>query len=76
MKERSPAMPTVGEIARLLGEPIHRIEYVIRSRSIEPKGRAGNVRIFSEADVARIAHELRCIDRLHADMHQPFGPST
>ena len=55
-------MPTVGEIARRLGEPVHRIEYVIDSRGISPCGRAGNARVFSESAVSRIAGELRRID--------------
>ena len=54
--------PTVGEIARRLGQPIHRIEYVIRSRSIEPSCMAGNARVFTDTDVDRIASELRRID--------------
>jgi hypothetical protein len=54
--------PTVGEIARRLNEPLHRIEYVIRSRGIQPARIAGNVRIFSEDHVARITAELRQID--------------
>ena len=55
-------VPTVGEIARRLGEPIHRIEYVIRSRNIRPTCRAGSVRVFTDADVERIASYLRRID--------------
>ncbi len=55
-------MPTVGEIARRLGEPIHRIEYCIRSRRIRPSGVAGNARVFTDQDVERIAAELRHID--------------
>jgi hypothetical protein len=55
-------MPTVGKIARRLGQPIHRIEYVIRSRQIRPSGRAGNCRVFTAEDVARIADHLRQID--------------
>ena len=55
-------VPTVGEIARRLGEPIHRIEYVIRSRDIQPSCRAGNVRVFSDADVELIASVLSRID--------------
>jgi hypothetical protein len=51
--------PTVGEIARRLGQPVHRVEYVIKARRIQPSGRAGNCRVFSEADVERIAEELR-----------------
>jgi DNA-binding transcriptional MerR regulator len=55
-------VPTVGEIARRLGVPLHRIEYVVRARRIAPSGRAGNARVFTEADVARIASELRRIE--------------
>jgi hypothetical protein len=55
--------PTLGEIARRLKQPIHRVEYVIRSRRIQPAGVAGNARIFSEPDVQRIANELKRIDR-------------
>jgi len=57
-----PPIPTVGEIARRFGEPLHRIEYVIRSRGIKPLGRAGNARVFSELAVERIGEELRRID--------------
>lgn len=52
---------TVGELARRLGRPVHAIEYLIRSRRIEPCGWAGNARVFSEADAAFIAAELRRI---------------
>jgi hypothetical protein len=58
----SQLMPTVGEIARRLGEPVHRIEYVLRTRSIRPYGIAGNSRVYVEADVERIATELQRID--------------
>jgi hypothetical protein len=54
--------PTVGEIARRLGQPVHRVEYLIKARGIQPCGRAGNCRVFSEADVTRIAGELRRIE--------------
>ena len=55
-------MPTVGEIARRLGEPLHRIEYIVRARKIQPSGRAGNARVFTDADVEQIDNELRRID--------------
>jgi hypothetical protein len=58
----SAVMPTVGEIARRLGQPVHRVEYVLRSRQIRPAGRPGNCRVFAEEDVARIAAELRRIE--------------
>lgn len=54
-------MLTVGEIARRLGQKIHRIEYMIRSRRIEPSGWAGHARVFNENDLAFIAGELRRI---------------
>ncbi|NQU20609.1 MAG: hypothetical protein HQ567_04950 [Candidatus Nealsonbacteria bacterium] len=57
-----PVANTVGEIARRLEEQVHRIEYVIRSRDIQPESWAGNARIFSEADVQYIQSELRRID--------------
>jgi hypothetical protein len=54
-------MPTIGEIARRLGQPIHRIEYVIRTRRIRPCGWAGNARVFPEDAVGVIASELEGI---------------
>lgn len=54
---------SVGEIARQIGEPVWRIEYQIRSRNIQPTGRAGNARVFDEADVSYITNEICHIDR-------------
>jgi hypothetical protein len=62
MPTNSQQMPTVGEIARRLSEPIHRVEYVLRTRGISPHGIAGNCRVYSEEDVERIAIELQRID--------------
>jgi DNA-binding transcriptional MerR regulator len=56
-----PPLLTVGVIAERLGVPVHRITYVIESRSIRPAGRAGNAKVFTEADVQHIAGELRRI---------------
>jgi hypothetical protein len=58
----SQVMLTVGEIARRLGEPVHRIEYILRTRDIRPSGIAGICRVYAEDDVERIAAELRRID--------------
>ena len=58
----APTLPTIGEIARRLGEPIHRIEYVIRARGIRPTGWAGNARVFPDEAVEAIAMELHRID--------------
>lgn len=64
-----PLVPTVGEIARRLKAPVHRVEYVIRTRGIQPIGRAGNARVFAATDVERIGSELRCIDAERGDAH-------
>lgn len=53
---------TPGVIADRLGQPLHRVEYVISARRIAPIARAGGIRVFSEQAVARIANELRRID--------------
>ena len=62
MSQATPVLPTVGEIARQLDEPLHRVEYVIRSRGIRAESRAGNCRVFSETAVNRIDSEIRRID--------------
>ena len=56
-----PPLLTVGVIACRLGVPVHRIEYVIRSRNIRPRGMAGNARVFSETDLTCIVANLRNI---------------
>ena len=50
---------TIGEIARRLGWPIHRVDYLIRSRGIEPELRAGNLRVFPETIIDRLRSERR-----------------
>ncbi len=54
---------TIGQICRHLDVPLHRVEYVINSRSILPCGRVGNCRLFRQADVERIAQALASIER-------------
>jgi hypothetical protein len=62
-------MPTIGEIARRLGAPTHRIEYIIRARRIKPYGRAGNARVFDETSVAVIDAELKRIEEAKESPH-------
>ena len=64
MSDATRLMPTVGEIARRLKQPTWRIGYIIRSRQIEPSARAGNIRVFTDADVERIANALKHIDSI------------
>lgn len=68
MPDPVPSLATVGDIARRLGEPVHRIVYVIKTRKLAPAGWAGNARVFREADVDYIASELR---RLAAERGEP-----
>lgn len=76
MSAIAPSVPTIGEIARRLGVPSHRVEYVIRARGIRPCGWAGNVRVFSDADVERIGDELQHIQELRPTRIQPARTST
>jgi hypothetical protein len=53
---------TVGQIAERLNEPLHRVDYAIRTRGIEPSAQTGNARIFEEDAIERVAAALRQID--------------
>jgi len=57
-----PLALTVGQIAKRLHVPVHRVQYVIRTRRIHPCVRAGNLRVFSEGDVRQIGSELKRIE--------------
>ena len=61
MSERQ--LLTVGMIAKELGCPVHRVNYILRSRDIRPAARAGNLGVYQRSDVDRIASEIRRIDR-------------
>lgn len=54
---------TIGEIARRLNEPVHRVTHVVRSRHMKEAGRAGAYRVFTEADCEFIRATLARIDR-------------
>lgn len=62
-------VPTVGLIAERLGVPVHRIRYIVERRRIAAAGRAGNARVFSEADVACIRLALDEIARAKEARH-------
>jgi hypothetical protein len=68
MSTSAPTMPTIGEIARRLCEPVHRIAYVIRARDIQPSGWAGNARVFPDEAVELIAAELQRIHGAKPDV--------
>ena len=63
MKTVAPQLLTPGRVAALLGVPLHRVQHVLRTRDhITPIARAGNVRLYDRAALARIRHELTAID--------------
>ncbi|MCL5280392.1 MAG: hypothetical protein M1376_10855 [Planctomycetes bacterium] len=57
---------TIGEIARRLNWPNHVVEYLIRSRRIEPAFRAGNLRVFPETIIDQLRQERSCRKELVA----------
>ena len=50
---------TVGEVAERLGIKIHRAEYLLRSRNVQPAGMAGRYRLFDESAIQRLQKELK-----------------
>ncbi len=58
-----PKLRTPGLIAHELGEPLHRVLYVLRTRQyIVPSARAGRLRLYDRQAVAMIRHALNAID--------------
>lgn len=49
---------TLGIVAERAGVPIHKVQYYVRSRGIEPSARAGNLRVFDAGLVERVRREL------------------
>lgn len=69
-------LSTVGEIARQLRVPVHRVEYIIRSRKIAPLGRAGNARVFAESAVEWISDVLTATGDVTKDVTDESEVST
>lgn len=58
-----PKLRTPGVLAAALGEPLHRVLYVLRTRAhIRPSARAGRLRLYDSDALAMIRHELNAID--------------
>jgi hypothetical protein len=49
---------TIGQVARDLNAPLYTIRYILRTRKIEPVGRAGIIRMFDEPRVEAIRQAL------------------
>jgi len=62
-ENREPLLRTLGVIARELGHPLHRVQYILNTRThIRPAARAGRVRLFDIAAVEAIRVEIERID--------------
>jgi hypothetical protein len=63
MDTNTPKVRTAGSIARELNEPLHRVAYILNTRShIRPMCRAGRLRVYDCVAVAQVRHELNAID--------------
>lgn len=58
MVEAYDSLRTPGQIAKLLGVPLHRVQYAILSRGIKESSRAGQLRLFGLDAVEQIAEAL------------------
>ena len=67
MPDLVPKLATIGEIARLMNVPSHRVEYILRTRpSIRPRAVAAGARCFDDDAIAQVRHELNAIDARRA----------
>jgi hypothetical protein len=58
-----PKLLTVGRIAQGVGEPLHRVLHILRTRPhIKPAARAGTLRLYRAEAVAQVQAELAAID--------------
>ena len=61
--EALPRLRTPGVIARELGESLHRVQYVLRTRPhIKPTALAGRLRLYDLQAVAMVRHEINAMD--------------
>ncbi len=62
-----PTLRSPGVVATYLGEPLHRVVYVLRTRAhIRPSALAGRLRLYDREAIALIRHELNAIDARRA----------
>lgn len=60
MKKEQPV--SVGDIARRIDQPMHRVAYIVRERRIEPLLACGGRYFYDEAEVQHVQQELNAID--------------
>ena len=62
-----PNLITPGVIAEELGQPLHRIQHVLATRShIRPAARGGTLRLYHREVIAMVRHEISGIDARRA----------
>ena len=60
---RPPELNTLGKVAQHLQVPVHRVQYIVRSRPhLRPAATAGRLRLFDDKTIEQIAKELQSID--------------
>lgn len=65
-------MFTPGRIAETLNVPLHRVLYVLRTRShIRESARAGTLRLYDRRGIAQVRHELNAIDARRCTKPEP-----
>jgi hypothetical protein len=58
-----PPLLTPGRMAKELGASLSRVSYVLATRPhIQPKARAGVLRLYDRDAIAQVRHELHAID--------------
>jgi hypothetical protein len=62
MPTTAPPGRTIGQIAQDLGVPLHRVEFAIRSRGIEPSQRIARWRLWDDAGFERVKSTLARIE--------------
>lgn len=66
MKDPIPKLRTLGVLAVDLDEPLHRVQYVLRTRQhIRPTAKAGRLRLYDRDAVELLRCELSAIDAKH-----------
>jgi hypothetical protein len=74
VEKTTPRLTTPGRIAVLLGQPLHRVLYVLSTRPhIQPAARAGIIRLYGLNSVAMVRHELSAIDARRASKERRRG---
>jgi hypothetical protein len=57
-----PALLTPGRIAQALAVPLGRVQYILRTRRIDPTARAGILRLYDSAALRQVEEALLEID--------------